>query len=446
MKIPYSPQKNHNSLTCSEINDENAFGRDKIGSILEAPGLSDNLYGIIAELSERKKMQFFQPIPLAHYKLCKLCQGKDWYVYYYVIHPETKRLKRVRVKINSVKPVSARKRLARDLMATLDQRLALGWNPFLEAKTPKAFHRLFDAFDAFIAVKERELEGNSIRSYRSLTAIFRNWLENHGYSYESYANSVRKEAATAFMEDLEMRLAVKTYNNYVAFFRILFNWMIGKGYTDLNPFDGVEKKTRRRATKNRRILTDEELGRLISFLRGENIPYLAMCMICYCCLIRPKEIAMLRCSDVDLQAQTIHVSSSAAKNDRDSFRTIPDDLVPVLRALDYRRPDVYLFAEHDGWDFRPGGKMICSRKIAKYWDLTVRPACGFGMDIKFYSLKDSGITNMLTDGVPVNLVQQQADHSSIAMTAMYVGRKVSQEELRRMRMLEKPGINDTLTP
>ena len=29
---------------------------------------------------------------------------------------------------------------------------------------------------------------------------------------------------------------------------------------------------------------------------------------------------------------------------------------------------------------------------------------------------------MLKDGVAINLVQQQADHSSVAMTAIYVGK------------------------
>ena len=382
-------------------------------------------------------MQFFKPIPLAHYKLCKLCQGKDWYIYYYVLDPVTGRLKRIRSKVNSVKPISARRRMAREMMAALDQRLALGWNPLLEAKTPKAFHRLFDAFEAFLAVKNRELEANSMRSYRSLVAIFRAWLLEHGFEGDAYANSVRGETAVAFMADFELKLAAKTYNNYVAFFRILFGWMVARGYTDVNPFDEIAKK-RNRSAKNRRILTDEELARLIDYLQRENVPYLAMCMICYCCLIRPKEIAMLRCRDVDLVKQTVHVSASIAKNDSDSYRTIPNDLVPVLRALDYSDPERYLFADHDGWDFRPGVKMVCSRKIAKYWDAVVRPACGFGMNVKFYSLKDSGITNMLTDGVPVNLVQQQADHSSIAMTAVYVGRKASREELRQMRMLKNP--------
>ena len=436
MRIPISPRKPFNSLTDSELTQNQGINRDKIGAKPDDSGLSVSFYDWIQEAAERKKMQFFQPIPLAHYKLCRLCQGKDWYVYFYVINPETNRLKRVRIKINNVKPLRERRRMAKEMMAALDQRLSLGWNPFLEAKSPKSYHRLFDAFDAFLTVKQRELEANSMRSYRSLVSILQTWLLEHGFQEDAYANSVRMETATAFMDDFEMKLAVKTYNNYVAFFRILFHWMVDKGYTDLNPFDGIAKKTRRRGSKNRRILTDEELARLISLLHGENVPYLAMCLICYCCLIRPKEIALLRCCDVDLQKQTIHVCASIAKNDSDSFRTIPNDLVPVLRALDYSRPDHYLFAEHDGWDFRPGTKMVCSRKIAKYWDVVVRPACGFGLDVKFYSLKDSGITNMLTDGVPVNLVQQQADHSSIAMTAVYVGTKANaQEEIKTAGIL-----------
>jgi integrase len=436
MKIPISPQNPLNSLNTSEIAQNQGINRDKIGANTESPALSVSFFDWLQEVAERKKMQFFQPIPLAHYKLCRLCQGKDWYVYYYVIHPDTQRLKRVRIKVNSVRPIRERRRMAKEMMAALDQRLSLGWNPFLEERAPRSYHRLFDAFDAFLAVKQRELEENSMRSYRSLVAIFKAWLLDHGFQDDAYANSVRMEAAVAFMDDYETKLAVKTYNNYVAFFRILFNWMVNKGYTDTNPFDGIEKKARRRGSKNRRILTDEELAHLIAFLQRENVPYLAMCLICYCCLIRPKEIAMLRCCDVDLQKQTIHVSASIAKNDSDSFRTIPDDLVPILRMLDYGRPDHYLFADHNGWDFRPGVKMVCSRKIAKYWDVVVRPACGFGLDVKFYSLKDSGITNMLTDGVPVNLVRQQADHSSIAMTAVYVGTKANaQEEIRKAGIL-----------
>ena len=60
-----------------------------------------------------------------------------------------------------------------------------------------------------------------------------------------------------------------------------------------------------------------------------------------------------------------------------------------------------------------------------------RNACSLPKEVKFYSLKDTGITNMLEHGVPINTVQKQADHSSVAMTAIYVGHgKGANKELR----------------
>lgn len=73
---------------------------------------------------------------------------------------------------------------------------------------------------------------------------------------------------------------------------------------------------------------------------------------------------------------------------------------------------------HPGFNFSAGPKMTYSRKLANYWARDIRDACGFGSELQFYSLKDTGITRMLSEGVPVNLVQQQADHSSLAMTSI----------------------------
>ena len=59
-----------------------------------------------------------------------------------------------------------------------------------------------------------------------------------------------------------------------------------------------------------------------------------------------------------------------------------------------------------------------------------------GEDLQFYSLKDTGITGMLQSGVAINLVQQQADHSSVAMTAIYVGKSpAANAELRNANIL-----------
>ena len=376
-------------------------------------------------------MRFFQPIPLVHYRECKLTQGQDWFVYFYVMNPDTGKLKRVRIKVNRIHPILARKRAAKEMMTLINQRLALGWNPLLETKAPKAFATISDAMDTFLKVKSKEIEPTSMRSYKSYVKLFTEWMSANQVSPETPASSIGKEVAMSIMDDIEGNMTAKSYNNYLTFFRNLFNWMKSKGYTMANPFDEIQKKARRLTVKQRRTFSEDELARLWAYLQGAGKARLAMCMICYACLIRPKEIVMLKCGDVDLEKNLIHIDAGVAKNDHESFRTIPEDLARVLGQLDLSNPDNYLFSRSPDRDFSPGPLKEDSREIARWWNDYVRPSCGFGKDIQFYSLKDSGITDMLGGGVPINLVQQQADHSSVAMTAIYVGKQAHSESVIR---------------
>lgn len=49
----------------------------------------------------------------------------------------------------------------------------------------------------------------------------------------------------------------------------------------------------------------------------------------------------------------------------------------------------------------------------------MREALGLPTTYQFYSLKDTGITEMLEAGVPAKLVKELADHSSLEMTEKY---------------------------
>ncbi len=385
-------------------------------------------------------MTFFRPRAYIDYMAPKLSRGKVWFVYYYVRNPLTDRLVRFRIKLGRYKSLSERRRAAREIMDAYSEKLSLGWNPFIERTASKSYASLFDALDMFLKVKGRELEDNSMRSYRSLVKIFRSWLERQGFGDRSFAVSVTREVARDYMREVEQdeRISPRTYNNYLRFYDTLFNWMQEKGFIADNPFDGIRPKPKRLTRKSRRILSEDELGCLLRFLAKNNRPYLAMVILCYCCLVRPKEIAMLRCRDIDLSKSIVHIRSEIAKNDHDSYRTIPDAALPFLQGLDLSNPELYLFGQHPGYDFMPGKKMICSRKIASFWNYVVRKECNFGMDLQFYSLKDSGVTNMIASGVPVSFVQQQADHSSLAMTAIYLGRDDSRarQELRGVDILK----------
>ena len=391
-------------------------------------------------MCKEKKIVLFKPTPYIDYVPPKLTEGKLWYISYYVKHPATGKLRRVRVKVNRIQGLRERRKAAKLIMASISEKLALGWNPFLEESAPRSGTPLFDALDTFVSVKEKEMEGQSIQTYKSYIRVFRAWLEEEGLHPSTPAGAFSKEMGRGFLDHLEERTDVspRTFNNYLSFLNTLWEWMADRGFVTGNIFHGFKRKPRRLMQKKRRLLTPEEIAKVFSFLERENPEYLAVVVLCYCCFMRPKEIALLTCSDIDLRAGLVRVRAETAKNDNESFRTIPDAARPYLERLDLTHPEWFLFGKHNGrsGDFSPGRLPVAKKKFSDYWNTVVRPACHFGLDIQLYSLKDTGITGMIEKGVAINLVQQQADHSSVAMTAIYVGKSpAANAELRKANIL-----------
>ena len=433
VRIPLSPQEPCNELIISDLQGFSFNTGTQPGQ--QQPSLYDTL----SELCKEKKMSFFKPTPYLDYLPPKLTESKEWYISYSVKDPATGKMKRFRIKVNRIKSLKERRIAAKVIMARLTEQLSLGWNPILEKEAPKAYTRLYDAMDSFLKVKGKETEANSMRSYNSYIKILKNWLHEYGFKEDMYACSFTKSVALDFMNDVEddERISPRTYNNYRAFYFGFFNWTIEKGYLTVNPFSEIKKKPKKLTKKVRRTLTNEELQRLFEHLQEENRMYLVMCLLCYCCFLRPKEIALLKCEDVDLKNQIIRVDDGIAKNDNTSFRTIPDAMMPFMKDLDLTVGKHYLFAGGKGYDFIPGSQKMCSRKIAKYWDDHIREACNFPMEVQFYSLKDSGMTNMADSGVPITFVKQQADHSSLAVTSIYLSQNKAKanEELKKVDII-----------
>ena len=75
---------------------------------------------------------------------------------------------------------------------------------------------------------------------------------------------------------------------------------------------------------------------------------------------------------------------------------------------------VYLFS--DGC--RPGAKYRSAKQFTDRWT-ALRNFFRWPERYKFYSLKDTGITDMITDQTDMLAVRDQARHSSLEMTDKY---------------------------
>ena len=66
----------------------------------------------------------------------------------------------------------------------------------------------------------------------------------------------------------------------------------------------------------------------------------------------------------------------------------------------------------------PRPKPMAPTRIANTWD-NMRKKLHLPEEMQFYSLKDTGITEMLESGVPAKYVKELADHHSLVMTERY---------------------------
>lgn len=369
------------------------------------------------------------------YRPAQLRTGKLWYVEFYVYNPFTDSMVRKRVKINRVKRAQDRRRYAEQLICEINKKLFSGWNPYTEHDRTRQFMKLSDAIDTYRNSKYKELSENSRRSYNSFFGHLAQFIEMNGYD-DIFVGQFSPVVASELMLFVKQNPNVsnRTYNNALAFYRTLFNWFIEFNYIKENPFSAMKKIAKRFTQKKRTYLTREELHMLRTAMEKENPRYLAACMLCYYCFLRDADIVSLRLANFDLLRKVIYIRACDTKNDKDSTRVIPVALERYLSAIPWERisDDDYIFS--DAHTFMPGKKKMCPREIGRYWAKKVRPLTGFGMDKQFYSLKDSGISNLMADGVSASFVQRQADHSSLEVTQKYLHNTMPEgyEQLRNV--------------
>ena len=150
-KTPSSTQKPRNCANYSELRDFSNKTGTKPGRTEVVPfSLHADLYDILQDVCKEKKIMYIVPRPHVDFKPPKLHDTGDcWYVYYSVKSPETGKFKRYRVKVNRG-TIREKKAAAREIMASLSQKLQLGWNPVAGGQGNKGAVPAFEVFQAFV--------------------------------------------------------------------------------------------------------------------------------------------------------------------------------------------------------------------------------------------------------------------------------------------------------
>jgi integrase len=361
-------------------------------------------------------MYITEKIPLAKYIPARMHEGKTWFISFYVIDPGINKLKRIRTKINRVPTVKLRRQWGRQLVNEINIKLANGWNPILEAESSKSYHKLIDVMNTFIATKGKELRYDSMKSYKSFIKILKEYILRNPKNKDLYVISFDKSMAINFMQDcyLKNNISERAYNNYISFYKLFFNWCMQYNYCKGNPFESFAKKKEKQKT---RIMIDQfTRDNLKEYLIKNDYEYFVVCMLAYYVLLRPKEIAYLKIKYIDLEKQIIFMPGTISKSCKDNRPTIPDVVCNYLKKMELEKfnKEHYLFSKN----FKPGPDLIELRAIGRKW-IELRKILKIPAEMQFYSLRDTGITQMLRSGVSADQVRDQAGHSSLEITNIY---------------------------
>lgn len=363
-----------------------------------------------------------------------------WVIEYHVINPESMKLERFREKFQRMRKKyssddDARK-AAKKICKERNKQLSSGWHPFMQSENTRMFTKLVDAVNLFLKEKLREVRKDTKRVYCSQIKMFLAWLERKGLSY-IFVKSFTATNADDYLsyQFLEEGKSACTYNNYLTFFRGLFNWFIDKGYCDKNPFIKLKKK--KEEEKKREVIPPLWDTRIMDYCQ-KNDPRLAfICMLVYSSFIRPAEICRIKIKDIYIEKSAIYIPGGNAKNAHSRWATLTPDTIEMIKELkimDYN-PEWYLIST----SLMPGVKKKETRDIDKHWT-KMRKAIDMPMTYQLYSYRDTGIMWLKENGVPDYLIVKLTGHLKTDMLQKYT--HAPQEEALRLSSLFLPKLGE----
>lgn len=344
-------------------------------------------------------------------------QKNNWQVEYYVYNPVTQKLERKRFRLNRLRnhcrTLAEFRVQANNVLQTINNRLAGGWSPFGEADNVRYYTTIDDVAAAYINEKSRELKPDTLRSYKSFCHIFTEWCKK--VVPRCKCIQFNRTLAVRYMDYvyLERNVSARGYNNQLKMARAFFAWAVQKCYCKENPFEVL--KTKREAPKKRILIPQETRQHIRNYFETELPAYIVVMELVFTSLLRPKEISRVQIKQINLAEQYIYMPGDKTKNGHHRYAFLSAELCGRIAQIIANKPsDYYLFSS----GYVPGKEPMESIRYRKDWD-KMRKALKLPQEMQLYSLRDTGINNMLKAGIDPLTVMQAADHHDLTMTTRY---------------------------
>ncbi|WP_304685720.1 tyrosine-type recombinase/integrase [Muribaculum intestinale] len=312
------------------------------------------------------------------------------------------------------------------MIKRLTNQLNNGWNPWI-AQDISELIVLEDAIRRYESHIEKMLVSGYFRKetyagYKSNIKIMREFIKKKRPTY--YVYQFDRKFCVDFLDYIfiERNNGAQTRNNYLNFLRVFSGFLVDKGYLNSKPTEGIAPISKRLYQKERECIPLDVIGNIADYCRTSDPYFLFACYLLYYCFIRPVEMTRLKVRHFNIRECTVTIPGSLSKNKMTQTVTIPKKVMQYGIDLGvFSAPmDDFIFSAK----LKPGKDEIDPKQFRDHWE-KVRKALRLKKEWKFYSLKDTGITEMCDKKMASIAVRDQARHSSLAITDIYTRHKTS---------------------
>ena len=299
----------------------------------------------------------------------------------------------------------------------LNAKLRGGWTPLHQTEDSRLYTKLHDFQTKFLAGKRAEgCRESTLIQYKSVTDLWLRWCEDNGMA-DRYSGTFLRAQAVRYMDDaLEQGRRHRSYNNTMKVMKAFFQWGVEHLYCKENPFVGM--KTLKKEPKIRILVPSEARQKITAHYAATRPAMNIVCQLVYSSAIRPAEILKIQLKHIHLDRHYIVIPGENAKNHKERYATLTPSLEGLLSPVmaKYKKLDLYLFGKNE--NLEPDKEPIGKSYFQKSWE-RMRKATGLPKEMQLYSLRDTGLTDLLHAGVDQLTVQHHADHSSLAIQNIY---------------------------
>jgi integrase len=210
-------------------------------------------------------------------------------------------------------------------------------------------------------------------------------------------HSLKKPDVITLLEAIAERGSPIMANRTLAALRKFLNWCVARGIIDKSPADGAEAPGKE--TKRDRVLTDDELRRVLLTARQIGFPYGSIVELLALTGQRRDEVASMSWSEIDLPARTWTIPAARSKNNKPHIVHLSD---PALRLLEQvPRTGELVFSTNGRTPFQGFSK--AKRQLDDRFDVT---------EWTLHDLRRTVVTGMARLGTPPHIADKVLNHQT----------------------------------